>query len=68
MDYYLTKTESEITAMVKDIITHRITDFDLPPKREIVLICNSDCLPKNFETNLNYTVTWTKKNLKKGTE
>jgi hypothetical protein len=63
MDFFPTKTESEITAVVKDILTHRIYDFYKPPYREIVLVCNSEVLPENFEINLNYTVTWTKKNL-----
>lgn len=66
MDFFPSKMESEITATVKNIITHRISDFDKPPYREIVLVCNSEILPKNFEVNLNYAVTWTKKNLETG--
>ncbi|HTJ48701.1 MAG TPA: hypothetical protein VL443_04530 [Cyclobacteriaceae bacterium] len=63
MDFFPAKIESEIIAIVKDIITHRITDFDKPPFREIVLICNSESLPPNFEASLNYTVMWIKMNL-----
>lgn len=47
-------------------ITHRIGDFDQPPLHQIVLICNSETLPENFEATLNYSIAWAKKNFKIG--
>lgn len=66
MNFFPIIISSEIIATVKEIISHRLTDFDKPPHKEIVLICNSANLPLNFEVNLKLSVTWTKMNLKKG--
>lgn len=60
------KIDSEIFGTVVEIITHKGADFDKPPFRDIVLICNSEHLPENFEITLTYSVTWSKKNLKVG--
>ena len=64
MNLFSTKVDSEILATVADIITHR--NFDQPPLHRIVLICNSEALPENFEVTLTYSITWSKKNLKIG--
>lgn len=66
MGFFPIKFESVVVATVTNIITHRISDFDKPPYKQIVLTCNAKYLPTNFEATLTYSAIWAKKNLEIG--